>query len=42
VSVPSRTPVVFIHGLWMHASSWDNWVELFADKGYAAIGLFRR
>ena len=20
-----RTPVVFIHGLWVLASSWDNW-----------------
>ena len=22
-----RTPVVFIHGLWLHASSWDAWAE---------------
>ncbi|QMU74320.1 alpha/beta hydrolase [Streptacidiphilus sp. P02-A3a] len=30
-------PVVFIHGLWMHATSWDNWVELFNRQGYEAI-----
>jgi pimeloyl-ACP methyl ester carboxylesterase len=30
-------PVVFIHGLWLHASSWDPWVELFREKGYAPV-----
>lgn len=30
------TPVVFIHGLWLHASSWAPWVELFERAGYAA------
>ena len=24
-----RTPVVFIHGLWLLASSWDRWAALF-------------
>jgi len=33
----AKTPVVFIHGLWMHTSSWDRWVELFAANGYDAI-----
>jgi pimeloyl-ACP methyl ester carboxylesterase len=28
------TPVIFIHGLWLHASSWQPWVDLFAAKGY--------
>jgi pimeloyl-ACP methyl ester carboxylesterase len=32
-----RTPVVFIHGLWLLASSWDRWIELFDDAGFAAI-----
>jgi non-heme chloroperoxidase len=32
-----RTPVVFIHGLWLLPSSWDNWVSLFEEAGYAAI-----
>jgi pimeloyl-ACP methyl ester carboxylesterase len=31
----TRTPVVFIHGLWLHASSWEPWVDLFAEEGYA-------
>jgi pimeloyl-ACP methyl ester carboxylesterase len=30
------TPVVFVHGLWLHASSWDPWVELFNESGYEA------
>ena len=30
------TPVVFIHGLWLHASSWAPWVELFEASGYTA------
>src|SRR6516225_2130553 len=30
----TRTPVVFIHGLWLHASSWDPWVDLFREAGY--------
>jgi SAM-dependent methyltransferase len=30
-------PVVFIRGLWLRATSWDRWVKLFADRGYAAI-----
>jgi len=33
----SRTPVVFIHGLWLHATSWASWVELFSEAGYAPI-----
>lgn len=28
------TPVLFIHGLWLHASSWDPWIELFRQRGY--------
>ena len=27
-------PVVFVHGLWLHASSWDKWVALFGEHGY--------
>jgi pimeloyl-ACP methyl ester carboxylesterase len=26
--------VVFIHGLWLHASSWTPWEELFRNAGY--------
>jgi len=32
-----RTPVVFVHGLWMHPSSWQPWLELFRAAGYAPI-----
>jgi pimeloyl-ACP methyl ester carboxylesterase len=28
------TPVLFIHGLWLHASSWQPWLDLFAEAGY--------
>jgi non-heme chloroperoxidase len=31
------TPVVFIHGLWLLPSSWDNWVGLFEENGYAGL-----
>ncbi|MFG2949706.1 alpha/beta hydrolase [Streptomyces adustus] len=29
-------PVVFIHGLWLHSSSWQPWVDLFASRGFDA------
>ncbi|BEP15270.1 alpha/beta fold hydrolase [Acidothermaceae bacterium B102] len=32
-----RTPVVFIHGLWLLPSSWDRWAELFAEAGYFPV-----
>jgi non-heme chloroperoxidase len=32
-----RTPVVFVHGLWLLASSWDRWAEHFAEAGYAPV-----
>jgi non-heme chloroperoxidase len=32
-----KTPVVFIHGLWLLPSSWDAWTELFEQSGYAAL-----
>jgi pimeloyl-ACP methyl ester carboxylesterase len=28
------TPVLFIHGLWLHATSWDAWAARFAAAGY--------
>jgi pimeloyl-ACP methyl ester carboxylesterase len=33
----TRTPVVFIHGLWLHATSWAPWAELFTEAGYDPI-----
>jgi pimeloyl-ACP methyl ester carboxylesterase len=32
-----RTPVVFIHGLWLLPSSWDGWAKVFEEAGYAAL-----
>jgi len=32
-----KTPVIFIHGLWLLPSSWDNWAGVFADAGFAAF-----
>jgi non-heme chloroperoxidase len=32
-----RTPVVFVHGLWLLPSSWDRWAELFDEAGYAPV-----
>jgi pimeloyl-ACP methyl ester carboxylesterase len=32
-----RTPVVFIHGLWLLASSWDRWAGVFEQAGYAPL-----
>ncbi len=32
-----RTPVAFVHGLWLLPSSWDPWVELFEEAGYTAL-----
>src|SRR5207342_3199541 len=31
----SAIPVVFVHGLWLHATSWNPWIELFREAGYA-------
>lgn len=32
-----RTPVVFIHGLWLLPSSWDRWATMFEESGYTAL-----
>ena len=33
----TATPVVFVHGLWLLPSSWENWAKLFEDAGYVAV-----
>ncbi|MFF4761313.1 alpha/beta hydrolase [Streptomyces sp. NPDC001276] len=33
----NRTPVVFIHGAWLHALSWESWAERFASRGFLAF-----
>jgi pimeloyl-ACP methyl ester carboxylesterase len=30
-------PVVFVHGLYLLASSWDNWREFFEERGYTTL-----
>ena len=30
----NKTPVIFIHGLWIHSSAWQPWLDLFATHGY--------
>ncbi len=30
-------PVVFIHGLWIHSDSWQNWTDLYRQAGYDPI-----
>jgi pimeloyl-ACP methyl ester carboxylesterase len=32
-----KTPVVFVHGLWLLPSSWDRWAALFEQAGYAPV-----
>jgi non-heme chloroperoxidase len=32
-----RTPVVFVHGLWLLPSSWDRWRTVFEDAGFATL-----
>ncbi|MER5881436.1 alpha/beta hydrolase [Streptomyces sp. NPDC060235] len=34
---PTPVPVVFIHGLWLHATSWAPWIDLFEREGYAPV-----
>lgn len=31
----SPIPVLFIHGLWLHSTSWQPWIDLFRKEGYA-------
>jgi pimeloyl-ACP methyl ester carboxylesterase len=32
-----RTPVVFVHGLWLLPSSWDRWAEVFDEAGFVPL-----
>jgi alpha-beta hydrolase superfamily lysophospholipase len=33
----SGTRVIFIHGLWLHASSWEPWIDFFRAEGYDPV-----
>ena len=37
MSTSAGRHVVFIHGLWLHASSWAPWTELFQEADYAPL-----
>jgi non-heme chloroperoxidase len=32
-----KTPVVFVHGLWLLPSSWDRWRSMFEEAGYVTL-----
>src|SRR5437868_13615364 len=32
-----KQPVVFVHGLWLLASSWDRWRTFFEEQGYTTL-----
>ena len=32
---PTAPPVLFIHGLWIHSTAWQPWIDLFAERGFA-------
>jgi len=33
----TKNPIVFIHGLWMHSSTWKPWMQFFAQYGYESL-----
>jgi pimeloyl-ACP methyl ester carboxylesterase len=37
VKASKKTPVVFVHGLWLLPNSWDRWRGVFEDAGYATL-----
>nr|WP_295770613.1 alpha/beta hydrolase [Rhodoferax sp.] len=33
----AKRPIVFVHGLWLHAESWNPWLDFFRTNGYQPI-----
>lgn len=33
----AKKTIVFIHGLWLHASSWQSWMDFFNQQGYQTL-----
>ncbi|MFC9625325.1 alpha/beta hydrolase [Streptomyces sp. NPDC056930] len=33
----NRTPVVLIHGAWLHALSWQSWIDRFTGRGFDVV-----
>ena len=36
-STTTKLPIVFVHGLWLHAESWKKWIDYFHEHGYEAV-----
>jgi pimeloyl-ACP methyl ester carboxylesterase len=34
-----RTPIAFVHGLWLHGESWNRWVQFFRDSGHDTLAV---
>ncbi|PWT75464.1 MAG: alpha/beta hydrolase [Bacteroidetes bacterium] len=32
-----KRTIVFIHGLWIHSSAWQPWIDFFGEHGYSSI-----
>ena len=41
MTAPSRTPVLFVHGLWLHGTSWGPWMDIFREAGYEQHALLK-
>ena len=37
MSPKSNPTVLFIHGLWMHPTTWDPWAQVFSAQGYSTM-----
>ena len=35
-STAKTNPVIFIHGLWIHSTAWQPWIEYYESHGYSA------
>jgi non-heme chloroperoxidase len=35
--VAGKTPVMFVHGMWLHSTSWQLWTERFSAAGYEPV-----
>jgi pimeloyl-ACP methyl ester carboxylesterase len=33
----TQTPIILVHGLWLHGESWNKWIEFFRANGYNAV-----
>lgn len=33
----SKPAIVFVHGLWLHGESWNQWIKFFGENGYDTV-----